>query len=100
MDTNALFGAALGVTDPWYVAAVTFDPDQRQLEIAINFRRGATVPCPECGAAGCKAYDTEERRWRHLDFFQYRTTVVARRPRVQCAQCGVHPVAVPWARPG
>ena len=100
METKELFGMAMGITEPWFVAKVELDLKQRQLEIAIDFRRGGVFPCPECGAAGCKAYDTDERRWRHLDFFQYRTDLTARVPRVSCGKCGVKPVGVPWARPG
>jgi transposase len=100
METNTLFAAALGLVEPWYVAAVDLDPASTRLEIQLDFRRGGTFPCPECAAAGCKAHDTAERRWRHLDFFQFRTELVARTPRVKCERCGVHPVGVPWARPG
>ena len=42
----------------------------------------------------------EEKRWRHLDFFEHQAFLVARVPRVDCAEHGVHLVAVPWARPG
>jgi transposase len=100
MDTNALFSSALGLTDPWYVAALGLDPAAKRLQIQIDFCRGGTFTCAECGAGGCKAHDTAERRWRHLDFFQFPTELVARTPRVDCARCGVHPVVVPWARPG
>jgi transposase len=100
METNALFAAALGLTDPWYVAGIDLDPAAKRLEIQLDFRRGGTFACPDCGAAGCKAHDTAEHRWRHLDFFQFRTELVARTPRVACGRCGVHPVQVPWARPG
>lgn len=100
MDTNSLFSQALGLTDPWFVASLDLDPKTKRLEIQIDFRRGGVFACGECGAGGCKAHDTAERRWRHLDFFQFRTELVARTPRVNCSRCGVHPVAVPWARPG
>ncbi len=52
------------------------------------------------GRRGCPAYDTEERTWRHLNFFQHETYLHARVPRAECPQCGVKTVAVPWARPG
>ncbi|MEG7691859.1 helix-turn-helix domain-containing protein, partial [Listeria monocytogenes] len=38
--------------------------------------------------------------WRHLNFFQHECYLHARVPRVRCDACGVHQVAVPWARPG
>lgn len=98
MEPNALFAAALGLTEPWYVAGV--DLEAPQLTIRVDFQRGGRFACPACGGAGCPAHDSEERRWRHLNFFEYRTVIVARTPRVRCERCGVHPVTVPWARPG
>jgi len=65
----ALFKAALGLTEPWQVTSVEFDPATKRLDLRIDFPRGATFCCPECGVAGLKARDTEERTWRHLDFF-------------------------------
>jgi transposase len=40
-----------------------------------------------------------EKRWRHLNFFQHKTELIARVPRVKCPKCGVRQVQVPWARP-
>lgn len=100
MDSKDLFALALGLVTPWFVARNELDVDARRLEIGIDFKRGGTFRCPECDAAGCKAYDTEERRWRHLNFFQFETTLIARVPRVDCSKCGKRPVDVPWARPG
>jgi transposase len=45
-------------------------------------------------------HDTEEKRWRHLNFFQHKAYITARVPRTRCPECGVHLVEVPWARPG
>jgi transposase len=100
MDTNTLFATALGLAEPWYVAEIKLNPTAKQLEIHLDFRRGGRFACPHCGATECPAHDTAERRWRHLDFFQFRTDVIARTPRVACPHCGVHPVEVAWARPG
>lgn len=95
-----LFQLAMGLIPPWQVMQCAFDKEQGRLDIKIGFVRGGTFPCPECGRAGCKAYDTEERTWRHLNFFQYETHLHARLPRVQCESCGIKVVNVPWARPG
>lgn len=101
MQDRDLFALALGLSKPWYVSSVEFDPDNKRLELHLDFKRGGTFPCAECGSDGCKAYDTEERRWRHLNFFQYETHLRARMPRVSCGKCsGVRPVTAPWARPG
>jgi transposase len=45
-------------------------------------------------------HDTVEKKWRHLNFFQYECELVARVPRVKCQKDGVRQVQVPWARPG
>jgi transposase len=100
MQERELFGVALGLAEPWFVDRITLDVENRELRIWIDFRAGAEFPCPNCATSGCKAYDTQEKSWRHLDFFQHRTILTARTPRANCQVCGVHPVTVPWARPG
>src|SRR5712691_9543623 len=100
MEDHELFALALGLVNPWYVDRVTLDIEGRSLKIWIDFERGGVFACPDCAAADCKAYDTQERSWRHLDFFQYQTTLTARTPRITCDRCGVRPAAVPWARAG
>ena len=103
MDTTKLFDAALGLKSPWRVEAVRFEPGKvkgcGKLEIRIDFERGGELPCPECKQA-CKAHDTDEQSWRHLNFFEHETHLVARMPRVRCEAHGVLKVEAPWARPG
>ncbi len=97
----ALFQLALGMTAPWVVAAVRMEPKPHCLVIEVSFEPGARFACPECGHEGLGAYDTEQRRWRHLNFFQYECYIDARVPRVQCPHCGkTLQVRVPWAREG
>ena len=45
-------------------------------------------------------HDTDDKAWRHLDFFEHQAYLNARVPRVRCSEHGVHLVSVPWARPG
>lgn len=98
-DTD-LFQMALGLTPPWQVLSSDFNPEQKRLDIKIDFSRGSTFSCPKCKQGNVKAYDTETKTWRHLNFFQHETYLTARVPRVQCDQCGIRVVDVPWARPG
>lgn len=100
MRDTQLFQQALALTDPWRVTRSEFDRIRSRLDLYLDFTPGGTFPCPECGAAGCKAHDTEEKTWRHLNFFQHEAYLHARVPRVRCAQCGVRLVQVPWARAG
>lgn len=95
-----LFQIALGLTPPWQVSASEFDPEQKRLDILIDFPRGSTFTCPECGQGEIKAYDTEKKTWRHLNFFQHEAYLTARVPRIRCGKCGLRLVDLPWARSG
>ena len=101
MNSESLFAVALGITPPWEVEGIEFSKESKRLDIKIGFHRGASFACPICGAPA-PAYDTSEKSWRHLNFFQYEAYLTARVPRVKCpnAECGVKQVQVPWARPG
>ena len=100
MRDTLLFQQALGLTDTWTVTRSEFEAERSRLDLYLDFTKGATFPCPECGAGGCRVHDTEEKTWRHLNFFQHEAYLHARTPRVRCGACGVRLVPVPWARPG
>jgi transposase len=97
-----LFGAALGLVAPWRVERSEFDAEAGRLDLYLDFPRGARFACPEpeCPQRQCPVHDTEDKMWRHLDFFQYQAYLHARLPRVRCPEHGVRQVAVSWARPG
>ena len=101
MQPEALFGMALGIVHPWEVTEVRFSNESKRLDIDIDFQRGSTFACPVCGAPA-PAYDTTEKTWQHLNFFQYEAYLHAWVPRVNCPNdgCGVKQVQVPWARAG
>lgn len=97
MET-ALFQAALSIQSPWFISQINFSKESRQLDIWIDFHPGSEFDCPKCSTHKCKGYDTEDKTWRHLNFFQYRCDLHCRTPRVLCPNCGVILVDVPWAR--
>lgn len=99
MDNRELFSAALGLQDPWFVESMAFDAGERRLDIHLNFPRGSRFACPEGDAPDCGVHDTDDKTWRHLDFFQHAAYLHARVPRVECPTHGVRLVRVPWARP-
>ena len=106
MNTSNLFTAALNLENPWEVSKVDFvpstdNPKDMELHIWLAYPDGSKFPC---AADGCKQmspiHDQEERTWRHLNFFQYKTYIHASLPRTRCKDHGVKTVDVPWARKG
>lgn len=98
-DQFAVFAAALGLTPPWEVTETTLSLEEKRFDIRVGFSRGGKFACPGCGKP-TTAYDTSEQTWRHLNFFQYAAYITARVPRLDCGDCGVKQVEVPWARAG
>jgi len=100
LNHEELFTAALGLEDPLYVKKLDFDQLAGELHLHIDFRRGARFTCPVCGATEQPVHDTKDRTWRHLNFFQFKTYIHFRTPRIDCGKDGVRTIDVPWAKPG
>lgn len=98
MAVEHLFTQALGLASPWKVVSCDFDPVAKSLELVIDFERGARFADPETGEL-CPVHDTVQRSWEHLKFFEHRTTIHARVPRITTPSGAVRTVEVPWARP-
>ena len=84
-----LFAKALMVEKPWYIHEIQFDQQAGKLEIWIDFERGSTFyyEDKESGVKGeFKAYDTTQKTWRHLNFFQYQCYLHAWIPRVDLGE--------------
>ena len=71
----------------------------QQLKLWLDFEAGSQFACSECEEY-CPVHDTVEKRWRHMDFWQHRTELIARTPRTRCEEHGVLLADVPWARAG
>src|SRR5882724_5714367 len=98
MDQNELFTLGLGLTPPWKVVRSGLEEGEggaKILFVEIDFTEGAKLPCPTCGKV-CAVYDSEIKRWRHMNFWQHATYLSARVPRVECGEHGVCQVQAPW----
>jgi len=96
---NDLFAKALLIEKPWFVEEVKFDLAAGKLEIWIDFERGSTFyfEDEELGIKGhFKAYDTTNKTWRHLNFFQYQCLLHAWVPRVDLGKGKFRQVQTPW----
>ena len=99
MDIKEIFGKALGIVEPWYVAGVNLDIESKKLDIQLDFRRGATFHYESEDKKVCgdfKAYDTVEKEWRHLNFFEYECYLKARVPRVKPNDDEIHIAYPSW----
>lgn len=84
----------LGIERPWFVDYVTVDRAKKIVETFVAYEGAAA--CPMCGRDAPK-HDHRERRWRHLDLYEYEAFVIATVPRTDCPEHGVRQVKVPWA---
>lgn len=112
-DNTALFTAALQLEYPWKVTKVELKPEKEgsskmELHIDVDFERGARFifyfdDGKQWVDADGKpieksAHDTVKRTWQHLNFFQYKTYIHARVPKVSDGEGHCPTARVPWAR--
>jgi transposase len=101
MDAKQLFTLALQLGPEWTVTKLELDPEKKELVIGMDFKRGTKFEAPgREHRLLCAVHDTVEKSWKHLNFFEYRTTIKARVPRVKTPEGEVVQIEVPWARPG
>lgn len=98
MDSTALFETALSITSPWYVKNIEFDSGKKRLDIYIDFKRGSVFsPTDYDSSETYKAYDTIEKTWRHMNFFQHECYLHCRTPRIKTKEGNLKLVSPPWA---
>jgi transposase len=100
MNSTDLFKIALGIQSPWEVVSLNFKESGpiKELHIEIDFKRGSKFQ-DEFGEI-CEVYDTKQKTWRHLNFFQHPCYLHCRVPRITTSQGKVKLVQTPWSRPG
>lgn len=102
MNQQELFASALGLEQPWYIESIDFTPGVTWLEgsitLKLSFIRGTKFP----GSDGnfYTAYDTTERKWQHLNFFQHKCFLIAPAPRIMLPNGKTEMVELPWTREG
>jgi transposase len=99
MNNSAeIFAIALGLSEPWFVKSVEFKmvDSTRELHIDLDFKKGFKFPISNGSTSS--AYDTIQRTWQHLNFFQHKCYLHARVPRVKDVDGKVTQQSVPWAR--
>ncbi len=96
MVTEKIFESALGISAPWFIAGMHFEPSDRKLNIRVDFEIGSRFAVP--GAEGQHpVHDTVTKSYQHLNFFQHECVLEVRVPRVKLPDGKVVQVTAPWA---
>lgn len=93
LNSEELFSKALQLEEPWYIEKVEFKNEE--LHMYIAFKKGFQFTNME--KEKVTAYDTIEKVWRHLNFFQYKAYIHCNVPRIKNSK-GINMVEVPWSR--
>jgi transposase len=94
-----VFRQALGIAAPWFIERLKFEGEKKRLDIWLDFERGSRFDLEgdDGVVKAYPAYDTEEKTWRHLNFFQHECYLHARVPRVKNDDGRVLMVLPPWS---
>jgi transposase len=93
-----LFEQALGLVEPWYIKSMDFLVEKKQLNIEIDFKKGASFHYDDDVISGdFKVYDTVEKTYRHLNFFEHECFLHARIPRVDTGNSRPRLIKAPWS---
>ena len=84
----------LPLNSAWSVSVVETDEVKEEIFVRLRY----TVDYIEDNGIRYPIYDYRpERKWRHLDLWQYKTYLLAQLPRYKDNQGHVRSVSVPWA---
>jgi len=92
---------ALNITDPWFVSNLDFNAESKRLDVYIDFKKGSTFDYVDINnnnetISNLKAYDTKDKIWRHLNFFEHECYLHARVPRVKLPNGKTKLIKTPW----
>jgi hypothetical protein len=90
---KALEKILIPVTQGWEVKEIKVDDVLGEVHVHLHYPKNKI----EIAGKEYKLYDhRSERKWRHLDLWQYKTFIYARVPRYESEE-GVKTLGVPWA---
>jgi transposase len=94
-----IFEQALGISSPWKISNIKFNPSQKRLDITIDYNEGSLFFYEDSkeGISGkFKPYDRKEKTWRHLNFFEHECYLTCRVPRIKTDNGKVRLITPPW----
>lgn len=100
MRSEDLFAMALQLEQPWLIKNIEMLIDSsagKELHIYLDFPVGSTFKNSK--GSNCKVYDTSNRIWQHLNFFEHKCYLHARLPRlIDPNDKSIETSTVNWAR--
>jgi transposase len=97
MQIKELLKDVLALDHDWIIGQVSKDDNNRTILVELKYRKNKQFVCPICQCPVNVIHDHKERTWRHIDLGVYKTVLRAAVPRINCPQCGVNQIKVPWA---
>ena len=94
-----VFEQALGISKPWFIDKMNFDVKNKRLDVHISFETGTQfeyISEAESIKGKFPVYDTKEKTWRHLNFFQHECYLHCRVPRVKPEDGKIRQIKTPW----
>jgi transposase len=100
MFIQQLFELALNIQNPWYIKDIQFSAENKRLDIHVDFRKGSVFhyeSADENIKGDFKVYDTVDKQWRHLNFFEHECYLHARAPRLDITDTIKRQMNPPWS---
>jgi transposase len=96
MKEIELIQIALMFTPLWQIAVCQFEVNRKRLDIHLDFaKKGSRFSCTTSGQTGCAVHDTDQKFWRHPDFYQHEAYLNDRVSRTRCGKYGIGMIVVP-----
>lgn len=99
MNSTEIFSLALGLDSPWKIERVEMKVTEnsiKELHLHIGYSKGYEFKDKE--GVACPIYDTKDKEWRHMNFFEHHCYIHCPVPRIKTSEGKVRQVDVPWAR--
>ncbi len=99
MNSTEIFSLALGLESPWKIEKVEIklvENSIKELHLHIGYTKDYQFKDKE--GTPCSVYDTKDREWRHMNFFEHHCYLHCPVPRIKTSKGKVQQVDVPWAR--
>jgi len=94
-----LFERALHIETPWFISELSFNEQEKQLVIFVDFKKGSKFDYSHTEdqiSGKFPVHDTVQKSWQHLNFFEHSCHISARVPRIKTDDGIVRLIKTPW----